>query len=184
MGNKVPREVLADVKQTIRSALETLRFGGMSTDDAVRVVQVEVLNVLWHQTDQAPSDDFLRAVDGSGSLSILCEFCGRVYFCYRGDYDEGELEELQSKRAANPDKYIETDDFTSWGTINGKQFVIDCPCNGVRGIENWMWAHRYIIAEYFERRAKHELERAADSLDAATTVQRAVEQLERTTDHA
>ena len=114
---------------------------------------------------KSPSKEFTDAIRHAGSLVITCEFCGRTYFCTwgHGDYEKGELEELKKQAEEEPDKYIEVfdDDAASWGHIDGKQFVIGCPCNGARKYEDWILSHRYIIAEYFKYRAqrlKKELE--------------------------
>ena len=114
-----------------------------------------------------PSEEFLQAVQHAGSLVISCEFCDRTYFATwcENDYDdEEELEELREQAKKEPDKYIEWGDVSSisWGTVDGKQYVLDCPCNGARKYEDWILRHRWIIAEYFKSRAtklKEEAER-------------------------
>lgn len=170
MKNKA---VIDDCRAQIRAAMDTLRYAGLSTQKQIGIIRAEVLQALWLERDNPPSDEFIEVVRNtahSASLVVTCEFCDRTYFGGNGDYDEGEYESLQSKAASQPEKYIEVDDFTSYGYMDGKTFVLDCECNGVRGIENWIWAHRFVIAEYFEKRAAKKLEDAQEDIEAARTV--------------
>lgn len=50
------------------------------------------------------SDEFYHAFCHSGSLVISCQYCGRTFFGDYGGY-EGELEQLEAKAKATPDKY-------------------------------------------------------------------------------
>lgn len=171
-------DIKKDAQMQIRAAIDTLKYARISTDQIIRVLQSEAQLVLIGQTDTAPSDEFLYELSHSGALVITCEFCNRTYFAYKGDYDEGELEDLQSKAKKNPEKYIETSDFTSWGTVNGKQFVIDCPCNGVKGIENWLWSHRYIVESFFRRKAQRIKEDAELQISTAASVSASMKTVE------
>jgi hypothetical protein len=103
------------------------------------------------------SEMFHRAFSDSSSLAIDCEFCGRTFFKSGGDYDDGELEKLQANAKANPDKYVETDDYTSWYYLSGKQCVAECPCNAARHYENFIWRYRRQISTYLKLRAEGEL---------------------------
>ena len=100
-----------------------------------------------------PSPEFEMAVGHAGTASILCELCGRTNFC-EGDwqhFEEGELEKLRQNAEEKPDEYFEhvDCDSISWGTIDGKQAVIGCPCNKLYLYEKLLWNSRYIIADYF-----------------------------------
>jgi len=111
-----------------------------------------------------PSELFERVIINAGSLVIDCELCGRTHFATMesGIYGEGELEELLEKAKNNPEKYIQDPsyDMISWGTIDGKQAVIGCPCNGLRKYEDFIWHNRTVILEYLERRTAETLKRA------------------------
>jgi hypothetical protein len=110
-----------------------------------------------------PSDVFINSVRHSGSLVINCELCGRVHFGDgSGDYDPGELEDLQIKATAEPEKYIQhfDDDMVSWGMMDGKQAVIGCPCNKLTLYERFIWNHRNVIAKYLRDRVRQMIEDA------------------------
>ncbi len=40
------------------------------------------------------------------------------------------------------------------GVLDGKQAVYGCPCNSVYRYEQLFWNSRYIIENYFERKAE------------------------------
>lgn len=132
-----------------------------------------------------PSKEFTDAIRHTGSLVITYEFCGRTYFCTwgHGDYEKGELEELMKQAEKEPDKYIEIfdDDAASWGHIDDKQFVINCPCNGARKYEDWILKHRWIIAEYFKNRAerlKKDLEREVGISEAISELSVSIDEFD------
>jgi len=102
---------------------------------------------------EPPSEEFLRAFVHSASPAITCELCGRINYDLSGtDMDPGELDGLNKKQKAEPDKYFGQDNRIDWGTIDGKQFAADCPCNKVREFENWIWHHRQEIGSYLKAR--------------------------------
>ena len=54
-----------------------------------------------------PSEEFYSAFIGGGSPVADCEFCGRVHYEADGEFmEQGELEDLEKKHKAEPDKYI------------------------------------------------------------------------------
>ena len=56
-----------------------------------------------------PSEDFITAVTGGGSIVTDCDLCGRTCFEdseYAGDWEEGELERLRENADKQPDKYV------------------------------------------------------------------------------
>ena len=113
-----------------------------------------------------PSREFCAAVRDSGSCcQTECELCGRVYFCTgsgHGDYNEGELEGLKQKAAAEPDKYIAFEwDVIETGYIDGRRVVVDCECHKLRRFEDWIWGHRNIIIDYLTARARNGYEAAS-----------------------
>jgi len=122
-----------------------------------------------------PSDDFKEAVTNSGSVAIDCELCGRTYFCsemlHTGDSEDAKhYENLLKKAKEEPDKYIELSDYISWGTIDGKQAVIDCKCHELTKYENIIWAHRFIIANYLQNRSQREAKAANQQAKALSDI--------------
>ncbi len=102
-----------------------------------------------------PSEDFLRALGQSTSLSQDCEFCGRTYFCDEPAEDFGEeLERLREKAENQPDKYIERQDEISYGRLDGKTAVIGCSCDAIAKYEEIFWKSRYVIQDYLANRAR------------------------------
>ena len=107
----------------------------------------------------------IKSIMDSGTGS-LCEWCGRTHFLAgygRGDYEEGELEELLGPHKKNPDKYIPYYDDTAirWAYFCGKQLVWGCPCNESKELkqyEDFIWAHRFKIARYLRDRVREEFE--------------------------
>lgn len=102
-------------------------------------------------------EDAFRA--GIGTTSAKCEVCG-VHVFASGDnslgWEPGELEDLQKKAAANPDKYQELamSDGISLGQVNGLQFVIDHGCEKLGRYERFLWADRRQIIEYIKKRTE------------------------------
>lgn len=113
---------------------------------------------------QPPSETFENAVRKAGSLVVDCELCGRTHFATleTAHFDEGELDDLVAKAKKDPDKYVQDPSYDSvpWGTVDGKQAVIGCPCNGLRRYEDFIWGNRFVIAEYLRNRSAEAAERA------------------------
>ncbi len=103
------------------------------------------------------SDEFKEAMCEMSSLSVDCQLCGRTHFtdAEPHHFDEGELEQLMRQYEEDPDKYVLHDDTVKWGTIDGKQAVIDCQCNNLVKYECFIWQHRYVIGEYLLERTKN-----------------------------
>lgn len=134
-----------------------------------------------------PSEEFLESLRHSGSLVISCEFCDRTYFATwaESDYDEEEeLVELREQAKKEPDKYVEWGDVSSisWGTLDDKQYVLDCPCNGARKWEEWILRHRWTIAEYFKSRAmklKEEAEREVNLSEGLSEMSESIDEFSK-----
>lgn len=113
---------------------------------------------------EAPSSEFERAFSSSGSIVVICEFCGRTHFCNRedaGDFEPGEIERLREENRKNPDKVMGWDCTSiSRIEIDGKEAAECCPCRRIRRYEDWIWRYRAQIAEYLSGRAAVELEDA------------------------
>jgi hypothetical protein len=105
------------------------------------------------------SQEFVRAFCHASTIHITCDFCQREHFGRDGEFEEGELAELEAGAKEFPDKYIDHGyDMVSWINIDGKNGVVDCECGKLKQYEKWIWAHRYGIADYLRDRTKHELE--------------------------
>jgi len=68
--------------------------------------------------------------------------------------EKGAFENLLRRSKKEPDKCIAHSDYVSWGYLDGKQVVYDCPCNGASRYEKLFWDSRYIIEKYFQNRTK------------------------------
>lgn len=118
-----------------------------------------------------PSDEFMDAFASAGSLVTECDWCERIHFCTGGlgDYEEGELEELRANAGKNSDKYIEHGDCDSisHGYLAGRRYVYSCPCNAVRGYEDFIWNERRRIMDYLRIRFVKIREQVESDLRAA-----------------
>ena len=105
------------------------------------------------------SDEFFDALNHDGSICRTCQ-CGRTHFASgEGGFDEGELEKLQASAEKEPDKYIDHSDTSiSIAHIDGKEFVYECPCEGLERYETFIWRNREVILNYLTARHKRQLE--------------------------
>ena len=65
------------------------------------------------------------------------------------------------------------------GSIDGKEFIVNCPCNGLRPYEDGIWKHRHIIAKYVAARTKKIAEEAYSDEAEAEALQEGIESDER-----
>lgn len=124
---------------------------------------------------------FTDVVVDSGSISVDCEFCGRTFFEdseQAGDWEPGELEGLRKRAKEEPDKVIGMDS-VHWGTIDGKQAVVGCPCNALRKYEDFIWNHRRMIMKYISARVKDIVERALEDEGSADEVTADIQRAEK-----
>jgi len=71
----------------------------------------------------------------------------------RSPMDEEDLAQIDKDTQANPDKFMEHDwDYITWGYLDGREFVPDCPCNRTDRYESFIWEHRRQILEYLKTR--------------------------------
>lgn len=105
---------------------------------------------------------FCHAFSGGGSIRTTCD-CGREHYEYDAPFENPERIELQNKNAANPDKCIEHNRVSTLD-VDGKHFVLDCPCAGYKPYANFIWRHRLQILEYLSERTKHDLELAEHAM--------------------
>ena len=105
---------------------------------------------------QAPSEDFEQAFsDHVAGCRRTCA-CGRECFDVENDYDweEGELEGLKKLADERPRQAVALPYGCETMTINGREYVIGCPCNQARNYEDFIIAHARQLADYLNRRAK------------------------------
>lgn len=105
------------------------------------------------------SDEFFDALHHDGSICRQCH-CGRTHFAsWDSGFDEGELEKLQASAEKEPDKYIDhISTSISVARIDGKEFVYECPCDGLFRYEQFIWTYREQILDYFIARHKRQLD--------------------------
>ena len=105
-----------------------------------------------------PSEEFELAFRDAGSGSIECGFCGRMHFVSDSsefDWEEGEYEKLEAGERKNPDRYIShVESSVEWGHLDGKQYVLGCPCNVASRYERFIVSHRRSIVSFLKARAK------------------------------
>ena len=111
-----------------------------------------------------------------GTPQAMCGFCNRTHYISSGyAMDQGELEGLKKKAADRPDKYVARSDADtiSYGYIEGQQYVWNCGCaqseSRLTRIEEWIWSHQKIIANYLRKRIdaqKAAIDECADNLKA------------------
>lgn len=105
------------------------------------------------------SDEFFDALHHDGGLCRDCQ-CGRTHFAsWDTGWETGELEDLQAKAEREPDKYIEhSNTSVTVAHLGGKEYVYECPCEGLVPYEKFIWNHREEILDYLTGRHKRQLE--------------------------
>ena len=126
----------------------------------------------YETSEKKPSKMFLKTLWGGGSSSVYCN-CGRQHYAPRNledSYEERDypimLADILEEQKQNTDGVIinHEDDFIYTKDIDNKTFVIDCPCNGLRRYEEWIWNHREIIRDYLKVRVEQEARWAEQEL--------------------
>lgn len=122
--------------------------------------------------EKKPSKMFINSLTGGGASSIYCN-CGRMHYAPKNLYDSNDEEDyenmLQSALAEqkkDPDGIVINyeDEFIYAKDIDGKTFVVDCPCNGLRRYEDWIWNNRNAIRDYLKHRVEQEFKWAEQEL--------------------
>lgn len=144
-------------------------------DLAKRVARLLTNQEKWQEETknlEEPSIEFKQALIHTSSCSILCELCGREHFCnddkQAGEYSDKDWQKLLDDAERDPDKYQYHDDYIEWGSIDGKQVVVDCPCNRSTRYERWIISHRRIISDFLKARAKRLMEEAKEEAEVST----------------
>ena len=86
-----------------------------------------------------------------GTIVADC-ICGRIIFASgpaSGDYEVGELEKLQVKASAQPDKYIELANQDSVSKADTGH-VWGCTCGGALKTEQWLDQYRDQVLSYYK----------------------------------
>ena len=122
--------------------------------------------------EHKPSKMFVRSLKGGGSSSIYCN-CGRMHYAPSNLYDSDDEDDYTSmlnsaleEQKKDPDGIVINyeDDFIYAKDIDGKTFVVDCPCNGLSKYEDWIWANRKPIRDYLKVRVEQEAKWAEEEL--------------------
>lgn len=112
-------------------------------------------------SEKKPSKMFVNSLSGGGSSLIYCN-CGRQHYAPNNYHDEEDysamVNDALEEQKTDPDGTIINyeDDFVYAKEIDGKTFVLDCPCNGLRKYEEWIWGNRDTIRDYYKVRAEQE----------------------------
>lgn len=124
------------------------------------------------RTDVKPSEWFIDALPGGGGSSVYCN-CGRQHYAPENLLDSDDendyahmLADALEEKQKDPDGVIihtETE-FVYAKDIDNKTFVVDCPCNGLRKYEDWIWNHKDLIRDYLKDRVEQEYRWAEEQL--------------------
>lgn len=129
---------------------------------------------IYRKDDKVPSEIFTKAMyhsPGVGSDEMTCGFCDRLHLCVdaqhhtQGDDDDGLSWQEYCKECFDKDPdgtILHYDiDAVSGRDLNGINFVLECPCNGLSRYETFIWADRDVIRNYLKTRIDQEYEWAA-----------------------
>lgn len=114
--------------------------------------------------EKKPSRMFVESLPGGGASCLFC-YCGRTHYAPGNVADSDDPDDYQryldsalDEQKTDPAGIVINyeDDFVRGKDIDGKTFVVDCPCNGLRRYENWMWSHRAVFRDYLMRRTEQE----------------------------
>ena len=121
------------------------------------------------------SEEFEEAFTYSGGCRLMCE-CGTIYFDNYNDHswtwEEGEKESLLEDAKDPANKVVAVDYAPSEISIDGRQYVADCPCAKLARYEQFIWNHRMQIAEYLKKRSEKEFKKAEADLGVADAVRK------------
>lgn len=115
---------------------------------------------------------FVDALSGGGASSINCN-CGRTHYAPSNLYDSDDeddytnmLNDALAEQKKNPEGVVINyeDDFIHAKDIDGKTFVVDCPCNGLTRYETWIWSNRKSIRDYLKVRVEQEFKWAEEEM--------------------
>jgi hypothetical protein len=101
------------------------------------------------------SDEFEAAFSDRSSGCMMDCNCGRTCFDVHNQWDwhTGELERLKVAAEKQPLLYQPLAHGCTGFTIDGRTFVMGCPCNGARKYEDWIIRHERQLAHYLNFRS-------------------------------
>ncbi len=105
---------------------------------------------------------FVSAFSCHSSTTVADCGCGRTYFTScptGGDFDEGELEELQANREKEPDLYFETNVYDSIEivAIGGEEYIPQCKCGFLRPYIQFMEIKKEQLAMFLIERFRQSI---------------------------
>ncbi len=131
--------------------------------------------------DREPSDLFMKTFCGSGIGTPQAECsCGRINYAGSSEFmEEGELDSLRERTRKNPNRFIGHENYEaiSVRTLAGRNFVLGCPCNGLKTYEDFLLTHPSEIARYFEEHSKEQLRRVEELIADSQRISEAVKKL-------
>ena len=105
--------------------------------------------------------------DGTSGCVRICA-CDRTHFdiCEGNgwDWEEGELEKLKQAADTEPDRFIESNGAVTAMTIDGCEFVMNCPCGYAAAAEQFIRKNAPSIKRYLTAWAK-ELKTKAEAIN-------------------
>lgn len=124
---------------------------------------------------EKPSDMFVDSICcGFGSYEMECGWCGRLHLCPDTTYDPPDYDLTDSNDSYSNrfrqyclDEYENNKegvilhygvDCVSGRSLCNINFVVDCPCNGLKRYEDFIWEERDSIRSYLKKRIDQELE--------------------------
>lgn len=122
--------------------------------------------------EKKPSKMFVRSLEGGGSSQADCH-CGRRHYApgnlrnsCEDDDEQNMINICLEEQKADPDGIIieYEDDFIYYKELSGSLFVVDCPCNGLRRYEDFIWNNRNPIRDYYKDRVVQEARWAEQEL--------------------
>ena len=124
---------------------------------------------IYHCKDRA-SEEFLNSLHSFGRPpEIICGYCDRHHIATSEEYNTNysnsvEYGNLEFEKA--PDKVVlHTDsDGVAIRHINNMSIVVDCPCNGLKAYEEFIWNEKDSIRTYLKDRIDLEFRLAQEQL--------------------
>lgn len=111
-----------------------------------------------------PTELFQRIICRGGTPQAECG-CGRIHYEGTGEFmHEGELSLLTLRHNQEPDRYLPCDGSPSVGSIAGVTYVVGCPCNQLRKVEEFLLMNRATILRYFVEGAETQLDEAMETI--------------------
>ena len=115
--------------------------------------------------------EFFQAFQETILLTTTCAHCGRFHFSKNlARTNKNEFDTYYAKAAEDPDEYHYSATDIPVGMLDGKQYVLGCPCHKGRIYEELIWNARWEILEFFRRKAIEMQKEGVDLEDEVATV--------------